>query len=344
MIGIDMSAELTTVQKARQKSAMSGPQWQALRQWSASADREESEIKRFGEVVARPARDQPQLFDTGRMRGPRPAEMTPEKWIEHHGNDVVFHGTFRGDDVQYAPIVHAGTRQAAIERMRNVVGLIHADGGRRYFNPSTTDDDFEWEEDEDGEPQRVVEGHMLAFRLNKLNTSKNVVPDSVANSADVLHQVARTDFQDISAAVADSASFPVRRLAEKISHDPEGVSFDDWRDIGKEAPQVVNTMRQLRAGRAIPYLNMAEDHGSRSWMVPRNHGVSTWEHDVVDDPRSHPMVRDFAQRRIDSGQAGRVAFDVDKVDPRRIEEQSLGGRTTDRKVTQGTQPVVRLRA
>lgn len=248
----------------------------------------------------------PQLFDTTPYeRKKTPGEMSPDEWMTHHGDDVQYHGTFRGHDWTDAPTVHSGTIGQAVMRLDHAATSIKHSPifAHNYYTPDAGYDSVT--DTIPDEPTTPHEGRIHAFRMAG-GVYRQPVTDAEANDADYRYQIlGGAESHQVSKSVKDSMSDAGNRLRRSLRDDPE-----------MEVNPTPLTM-SLDEGKAVKYRNTVEnaqtidppDDPRRdfSHMVPRQ-SVTTWDNDVLASPHSSELARNYARQRIDRGQSGSVGF------------------------------------
>lgn len=254
---------------------------------------------------------QPRLFDlpapTPRHRG----DLDPEEWSSQP--DVLFHGTFRGDDFRNAPSFHAGDRLSAETRLATVhENLVRSTISRsKYYNAYGDD------------VPELHTGRLYALRMPKepsyqVNETPGrgetgfgeITADANANAADVHHWMAAgVDDEDIPETLKTSAmtDYPSVYVGPTAKHRHGQKPSIDTSAMSREA---LAASHELRSGNPINYGNTVE--GGTSTIIPAGSRYSTWEQDVLASPNRSRMAKDYARQRIVSGRGGSVPF-TDKV-------------------------------
>ena len=225
--------------------------------------------------------------------------MSMDKWIEHGGENITYHGTFRRD-WQESPVLHAGPIDVASERLHNVATQIEREPRMReaYYSGGRISDESWSDMETDPEPQHHT-GRVHAVRMTQ-EPHPGVFSDEEANIAHLTHVYNRgAEPHEIPGSVQDSAGIDVDRL-----------SFDD------PLPETEGS-KVLGEGRGLRYRNFVEQGfnqppmymggGNPSVAIPRG-GHSTWEQDVLAHPHSSELARNYARQRIAQGTEGSVAF------------------------------------
>lgn len=243
------------------------------------------------------------LFNPSQFTAPKsPGEMSVDEWMKTQ--DPKFHGSFRSDFGD-APVAHYGTMGQAVERLRSVEHVLKGStrGRDSYYNPGDGDYDYDSEVDE---TPMTHTGRVYARRFTKRPSGKPLT-DAAANAAELGYRYENyEDEWEIPKSVRESAGTAAPELSFDAKYDnPTAIHHDKTAAHGQ---------RMLAAGRPIKYHNVIEGHNPIdavanpfSYIAPRS-AVTSWERDVLNEPRASRMSQQFAQQRIEQGREGAVAF------------------------------------
>lgn len=264
---------------------------------------------------------QGQLFNDAQFATPpkSPGEMSMDEWMETQ--DPKFHGSFRSD-FGNAPVAHYGTMGQAVERLGNVSHTLSQSYASRdgYYNPSSlTDDDYYDESGEERQGPYTHTGRVYARRFTE-RPSRATLSDPAANAAEMGYRYENYEEEwEIPKSVRESAGTAAPELSFDAKYDnPTAIHHDKTAAHGQ---------RMLEAGRPIKYRNVIEGHNPIdavanpiSYAAPSS-AVTSWERDVINEPRASQMSQQFAQQRIRQGKEGAVPFPSPTVTPQAQQHQ-----------------------
>lgn len=251
---------------------------------------------------------QGQLFNDAQFATPpkSPGEMSMDEWVDTQ--EPKFHGSFRSD-FDRAPVAHYGTMGQAVERLGNVSHTLQSSYASRdgYYNPSDlTDDDYY---DSAGEERQGPYTHTGRVYARRFTTPASKVPlsDSAANAAEMGYRYENYEEEwEIPKSVRESALQDAPELSFDAKYDnPKAIHHSEMAKFGHG---------QLEQGIPIKYRNTIEGHNPIdavadpvSYAAPSS-AVTSWERDVINEPRASQMSQQFAQQRIRQGKEGAVPF------------------------------------
>lgn len=253
------------------------------------------------------------LFDPSQYDEEKtPGQMNMDEWLATQ--NPMFHGTFR-PDFGNAPTAHYGTMGAATNNLKKQGIELESSQllAARYYDPSITklsDDHPSVDDDHIG---RI---YARRFKVEPFNAPFS---DGAANAADLVHRILEANEDPMKVPIT------VRSSAYGVRVDPDGIKITRGEDMTRKGAKA------LAEGKPILYDNTSEHTSSvdakypfgpdlEKYKYPRNvedrslsavaprGSVSSWERDVLEDPKSSIFAKQFAQQRIDQGKEGAVPF------------------------------------
>lgn len=261
-------------------------------------------------------KDDPRLFDPGPPDEKHVSELSPEEWLERHKDQLVYHGSFRSDELRRAETLHAGTERSAMDRLGVVEHMLRYSPIARvsYYYPdidAEATDIFESLTDEEKEEGWKHVGRLHAFRLTPSSVhasgpNSGVVSDVDANSADLIHHTVTKGYEpwEVSRSIQDSSRPRLLSTIDQNSSNPIRGVIDHWQSGGPR--ETLTAANALKRGKAVAYKNSAEDKGSLSYVIPQS-AARTWEDDVLaPGSKASTMTMAYAEARRRSGSAGSI--------------------------------------
>lgn len=262
---------------------------------------------------------QGQLFDTYPYEQEKaPGQMSLDEWMSTQ--DPVFHGTFR-QDFPYAPTAHYGTMGAAVKALHNVGGNLSSPlQAARYFDPSIDELPDDYDEDY-SDP-----GYTGAVYARRLVTPPRSVPysDMTANAADLAYRVnvAGEELFEVPRSIKSSIGEIIERKRNEEGFDevvvhPGSKVEQGFKDLEQDVPIAYKNEleKNPQVDALYPYgpkahmpKSVEEDKNTSFSIVAPRKAVTSWERDVLADPKASIFAQQFAQQRIDQGKEGAVPF------------------------------------
>lgn len=251
--------------------------------------------------------EQLQMFSTENMKT-RPGQKNFDQWMATE--NPVFHGTFRSEDFGNAEAAHFGTLGQASYRLDAAKRTLEGGGYQRdrYYDPSASAFDLE----EDQVEPFTHTGRVHARRMTE-EPLRGRLMDADANAAEAgfLMKQGYEDWE-VPSSVSESAGTVMPTWKPGTNwDDPEPEFYTKKSEVGARA---------LEAGRPVKYKNFIEsdnpidaengidaDTRRTSFIVPRG-AQQSWEGDVIMDRGNPDWVKDFARKRIETGQESAVPF------------------------------------
>ena len=258
------------------------------------------------------------LFDSSEYQtaAKRPGQKSMDEWLATE--NPIYHGSGRSD-FGNAPMAHYGTRGQAADRASSLplgrVGEFHrarylGDGSDEESHHHFIDGDAEYRNyqralrDGDSTPSGDTSS-VYARRLTK-KKAPGVFTDQEANAAEYGARLESGEHEsEIPRSIGESAG----KMAP----------YDCFEDVEweKGTARAQAGARALDQGRPIQYHNdieganredSEETPGFRKSIVAPRSAVTSWERDVLDDPGSTSIAQDFAYKRMENGNEGKVPF------------------------------------
>ena len=250
--------------------------------------------------------EQLQMFSTEGMET-RPGQKSFDQWL--NTENPVYHGTFRSEDFGNAEAAHFGTLGQASYRLNAAKNTLEGGGYQRdrYYDPSASAFDL----DEDQVEPFTHTGRVHARRMTEAPMRGRLM-DADANAAEAgfLMKQGYEDWE-VPSSVSESAGTVMPTFKWGDTLEPEVEFYTKKSAAGARA---------LEAGRPVKYKNFIEsdnpidaengmdaDTRRTSFIVPRG-AQQSWEGDVIMDRGNPDWMKDWARKRIQSGQESAVPF------------------------------------
>lgn len=243
------------------------------------------------------------LFDSSEYQtaAKRPGQKSMDEWLETE--NPIYHGSGRSD-FGNAPMAHYGTRGQAADRASSLpLGGDRTFQRARYLGEAHDEEGYDLFDD-----VSTPSGDTASVYARRLTKKKapGVFADREANAAEYGARIESGEYEDeIPESIVESAG----DMAPRDNYDSL-----EW---PKGTARAQAGARALNQGRPIQYYNYIEGDNledtketpgfKKSIIAPRT-AVTSWERDVLDDPGSTPMAQDFAYKRIEKGNEGKVPF------------------------------------
>lgn len=306
----------------------------------------------------------PAPFDTPK-RNPatmHPGDLTHEEWLQRP--DVVYHGTLRDSMHQGwgPPSFHAGTLKSAEDRMRSLTtsmglndfrqrqpgktetqtvgqGLVDAvnrnmfvDDAERAASVYSGFDEENWYEYAEDDPDAYdpETGEVDERRSRKTHVDNVMTHGKIFGTRVPSATPERLDDGDANRVDAEYWWSGAEDPPPSVRNSAGGSEMTFYGDDGDEyAEDGVHLLEAMDRGTSVPYLNIVEDRGSTSYVVPTGSRVGYWD-DVIDSPNRSKAEKEHAalqQKQFGEPPVPFTAHTVENSPQGRLFE-SINGRLT----------------